>query len=519
MAYPASLSVKTLTGKFYKYPGVASSGKVQIVLSGYYLRSPVDNAWVAPFTAEATLDGTGSFSIANLPSTDDPDWVVNPFAYKVFLTVDGITTIGTIQLLSAGAASVDIADVFVDSSGVPAPITPSNWLDVRRYGAVGDGVADDTAAIQATVNALPTGGVVYIPTGIYKLSSAITAKSEVAFQGDGDNNSVLLQSSTGQSGIVGVDIHDVTISDLRISGPNSGTGTGIKFTRSVAAATFYLNFKNITVYQFGADGIELSNPVVSTFERVNAVNNGAKGFNIHGVPAGSAGTSCKFTACYANTNVTVGWYLENMVYTVLAGCASDHNATGYHFKTCQSVAAIGCGAEGNTSRAFWVEGGFGVNLHSPWVYDNRGVGIDVSANARTLTVIGATDNTPNGTATNFIKVAAGSKSALVNCSNTSPNSLAAGTTAVLADSGTLDLPTSLVIGGDGTLLRPSAFTLRADNNFEIGSSLAHKGSNAGFFNTAPVPKPTVTGAKGGNAALASALGALSALGLITDSST
>lgn len=41
----------------------------------------------------------------------------------------------------------------------------------------------------------------------------------------------------------------------------------------------------------------------------------------------------------------------------------------------------------------------------------------------------------------------------------------------------------------------------------------------GFYAATPVAKPTVTGSKGGNAALASLLTALSSLGLVTDSST
>lgn len=44
-------------------------------------------------------------------------------------------------------------------------------------------------------------------------------------------------------------------------------------------------------------------------------------------------------------------------------------------------------------------------------------------------------------------------------------------------------------------------------------------SKLGFFNTPPVAKPTVTGAKGGNAALTSLLTKLANLGLITDSTT
>jgi len=43
--------------------------------------------------------------------------------------------------------------------------------------------------------------------------------------------------------------------------------------------------------------------------------------------------------------------------------------------------------------------------------------------------------------------------------------------------------------------------------------------NVGFYGTTPVAKPTVTGSRGGNAALASLLTSLAAFGLLTDSST
>lgn len=49
-------------------------------------------------------------------------------------------------------------------------------LNVMDYGAKGDGVTDDTAAIQAAVNACATafGGCVYFPHGRYVVSSSIT---------------------------------------------------------------------------------------------------------------------------------------------------------------------------------------------------------------------------------------------------------------------------------------------------------------------------------------------------------
>jgi predicted secreted protein len=54
---------------------------------------------------------------------------------------------------------------------------------------------------------------------------------------------------------------------------------------------------------------------------------------------------------------------------------------------------------------------------------------------------------------------------------------------------------------------------------DIDGALNHDGSTAGFLGATPITRPTVTGSRGGNAALASALTALENLGLITDSSS
>ena len=77
----------------------------------------------------------------------------------------------------------------------------------------------------------------------------------------------------------------------------------------------------------------------------------------------------------------------------------------------------------------------------------------------------------------------------------------------------------IVFNTDTNLYRSTADTLRTDDSLIIGAALSHIGSTAGFFNTAAVAKPTVTGSRGGNAALASLLTALAGLGLITDSSS
>lgn len=76
-------------------------------------------------------------------------------------------------------------------------------------------------------------------------------------------------------------------------------------------------------------------------------------------------------------------------------------------------------------------------------------------------------------------------------------------------------------GANVTLSDPMALwvdagKVRFDGDFSQG---ANGGSSIGFFGTAPTTKQTVTGAKGGNAALGSLMTALVAYGLVTDSTT
>ena len=73
-------------------------------------------------------------------------------------------------------------------------------VSVKDYGAVGNGVADDTAAIQAALSALPaTGGMVFLPTGKYKTSSQITVGERQHFVGAGKFATQILFAPTANS--------------------------------------------------------------------------------------------------------------------------------------------------------------------------------------------------------------------------------------------------------------------------------------------------------------------------------
>ena len=61
--------------------------------------------------------------------------------------------------------------------------------------------------------------------------------------------------------------------------------------------------------------------------------------------------------------------------------------------------------------------------------------------------------------------------------------------------------------------------MTAAGSLAVAKDFAHRGSNLGFYNASPTTKQTVSGSRGSNAALASLLTALAAIGLITDSSS
>ncbi|RMG91313.1 MAG: hypothetical protein D6706_18360, partial [Chloroflexi bacterium] len=69
-------------------------------------------------------------------------------------------------------------------------------VNAHWFGAKGDGVADDTAAIQAAINYLQTtGGVVYLPEGTYIISASLSLYSGITLKGDGPRYRYLYKQS------------------------------------------------------------------------------------------------------------------------------------------------------------------------------------------------------------------------------------------------------------------------------------------------------------------------------------
>lgn len=75
-------------------------------------------------------------------------------------------------------------------------------LNVKDFGAVGDGVTDDTTAIQNAIDAIPTGGALYFPNGTYMISDIIQISTDNIYI---DFSSAVLKFAIDYSQTVGGD--------------------------------------------------------------------------------------------------------------------------------------------------------------------------------------------------------------------------------------------------------------------------------------------------------------------------
>jgi hypothetical protein len=87
-----------------------------------------------------------------------------------------------IDLTGANGGVVRIDDIQIEDVTAVFHRKLMDWVDVRDYGAIGDGVADDAAAFLAA-DADADGRGVLVPAGTFRLASNVTLNAPVRFEG------------------------------------------------------------------------------------------------------------------------------------------------------------------------------------------------------------------------------------------------------------------------------------------------------------------------------------------------
>lgn len=129
---------------------------------------------------------------------------------------------------SAAAAGV----LASNSRGLVQASTTTTVINVKDFGATGNGTTDDYQSLMAAINSLRSGGVLLFPPGVYLVTNYLSIQGKRRIQVTGYGATI---SSSFQSGpiVVLYANNDVTFTGFRvqhssISGGRSGAGFGIK---------------------------------------------------------------------------------------------------------------------------------------------------------------------------------------------------------------------------------------------------------------------------------------------------
>lgn len=221
-------------------------------------------------------------------------------------------------------------------------------VNVKDFGAVGDGVTDDTTAIQAALTAAEK---VHIPAGTYLVSSQLNLKNRQFISGDGRVATTISYSGSGNlfGNSTGGRIFDVTILDLYVN----DTGTGV-------------------------DAFALKDVVKGHFERIE-VNGFDRAFALitSTSPTNNALYN-RFINCMAN-NCGVGWDFEKASAgsstsgansNTVAFCRSNGCTDGIKINNTNDVTVIGCQFEAGTNGVSITDDVGGVSNRNR-IVDNR----------------------------------------------------------------------------------------------------------------------------------------------------
>ena len=165
-----------------------------------------------------------------------------------------------------GAGAVDAEQVsyqppFTGSVATNVEAKLAQTVSVKDFGAVGDGVADDTAAIQAAIDyGLTVGCKVIFTAGTYVITDTITLSNSVYVKSfgmygqNGNSTRIYFQNAISLKNmfLVDTDVNYLTVSDLEFIDNSARTSRCFYFADTVASSspTWKHLFQNVRITAF-----------------------------------------------------------------------------------------------------------------------------------------------------------------------------------------------------------------------------------------------------------------------------
>lgn len=257
LTIPATQPIRTSNGYAYRngtpallYTGGEFSITIRNKRNEFVLYSPVgygfDPAAVSASVVKNDFIGDGvtiNFTLSSAPSTN---LATNAFINGVYQEKDSYSVFGNVISFSIAPPLNSSIEVMTNETGVinsgnataisytasfPGATAQTvqtkleQYVSVKDFGAVGDGVANDRVAIQAAIDAVSAGGggQIWFPQGSYKIgTTGLTIYQNIILSGDVTRyagstarGTSIVYTGTGAA-IYGVNILDAQILDLDI---------------------------------------------------------------------------------------------------------------------------------------------------------------------------------------------------------------------------------------------------------------------------------------------------------------
>jgi len=181
------------------------------------------------------------------------------------LTAGQIVRTKGYSLAGDGGGATYLIKTAVDYAGTPdeygdhslangniAVLQTEGSVNVKLFGATGDGVTDDTVAIQAAIDAVEVNGKLLIPVGTYLLTSSITLPQRISITGENKFGASITGNFDGALFSSGGQLWRNTIENLSLSNQNAGVNAAC-----ISATCYQVTIQNCTISANSGYGIRL----------------------------------------------------------------------------------------------------------------------------------------------------------------------------------------------------------------------------------------------------------------------